>query len=278
MKSIQRIILWTGYVALGLIANPVHLQAQTDYTNGNLIINTFNKEPSNVAAITRIDGTLNIGGALTSFPNFAALEVVEGDIIIEGITTNALITLDNIFPVLDTIRGDLVIDNNDFIQTITGFVALDSVGGSLIIGIYIYSTSSEGILNIPDNAQLTSIPSFSSLQTIGEGLSILNNALLPTVSGFEALQTIGFSLNINVNPELTSIPSFSSLQTIGDDININDNPKLTNCCGIRPFIRTALLQRNGTGCNSVDEIETNCAPPAPPTTTSTTSSTSSTSS
>ena len=185
MKNIQRIILLTGYLALVLIANPVPLQAQTDYTSGDLTIDADAAEPSNVAAITRIDGNLTIGGSISTFPNFAALEVVEVDIVIDGITTNALITLDDIFPALDTIRGDLIIYNNDFIQTITWFCALDSVGGSLIIGEDISSISSEG------NPSLTTTPSFSALQTIGVWLSINSNDKLKTVSGFGRSEVSG---------------------------------------------------------------------------------------
>ena len=90
-------MLWTGYVALGLIANPVHLQAQTDYTNGNLTISAPGSVPSNVTTLTRITGNLTIGGTIASFPNFATLEVVEGNLDINGITTNALTALEDIF-------------------------------------------------------------------------------------------------------------------------------------------------------------------------------------
>ena len=124
MKSIQRIILWTGYVALVLIANPVHLQAQTTpYTSGDLTIGSDGEVPSNVTRITRIDGNLTIIRTITTFPNFAALEVVEGDLYINGITTTRLTALTNIFPALDSVRGDLFILGNDHLQTITGFEA-----------------------------------------------------------------------------------------------------------------------------------------------------------
>ena len=89
MKSIQRIILWTGYVALGLIANPVPLHAQTTHT-GDLIIKANGDVPSNVRRITRITGFLSIRGTITTFPNFAALEVVEGNLNINGITNSLL--------------------------------------------------------------------------------------------------------------------------------------------------------------------------------------------
>ena len=65
--------------------------------------------PSDVTTITRIDGNLTIGGTISSFPNFVALEVVEGNLDINGITTASgntpLTNLANIFPALDSVRG-----------------------------------------------------------------------------------------------------------------------------------------------------------------------------
>ena len=69
---------YEGYVSL--IASASFLQAQTDYTGGNLDIDAPGGVPSNVATITTISGNLTIGGTITSFPDFAALEVVEGNI------------------------------------------------------------------------------------------------------------------------------------------------------------------------------------------------------
>ena len=42
--------------------------------------------PAAVPTITRITGDLSISGTITSFPDFAALEVVEGNLAIDGIT------------------------------------------------------------------------------------------------------------------------------------------------------------------------------------------------
>ena len=81
MKNIQRIMpYYFRIIAVFFIASTASLQAQTDYTGGDLDIDADAAEPSNVAAITRIDGNLTIGGTITTFPNFAALEVVEENI------------------------------------------------------------------------------------------------------------------------------------------------------------------------------------------------------
>ena len=49
------------------------------YTDGDLAIEANIFVPSNVAETTRITGDLEISGAITEFPDFATLAVVEGD-------------------------------------------------------------------------------------------------------------------------------------------------------------------------------------------------------
>ena len=92
--------------------------------------------------------------------DFAALEVVEGNLSIISITTAGFVDLSNIFPSLDSIRGDLLIQHHtsaQVVQTITGFASLDSIGGDIRIN---------------------------------------NNTSLRTISGFEMLTTIAGSLRI----------------------------------------------------------------------------------
>ena len=143
--------------------------------------------------VTRINGDLTIRAAITSFPDFAALRVVEGDLSILDITTSSLAVLDDIFPKLDTIHESLRIHSQSVVQTITGFRTLDSLGGSL---------------------------------------SVYNNASLRTLPLFSALKYIDNNFVIEDNDALTTVASFQSLQTIGDDFKIEDNSKLTGYFGL----------------------------------------------
>ena len=237
MKNIQRIMKY--YLAVFFLASPAYLQAQTPYTSGDIDIDAPADVPSNVAAITRIDGDLDIGGTITVFPNFAALKIVEGDLSIRGITTNTLTDLTNIFPVLDSVRGDLTIVS-EHIQAISGFAELDSVGGDLdVVSNTLLATVSgfdglsiiAGTLSIGlfggRNDALTSFPSFSALTSIGVGLRIENNDALTTISGFDALETIGQFLLIGLNGRLTTVSGFAALQNIEDDLDITNNAQLT---------------------------------------------------
>ena len=192
---------------------------------GPFTINSDVDIPGNVADLTRIVGDLTIGGTITTFPNFAALTAVEGNLTISGITTGALTSLDGIFPVLDSIRGDLVIQNHAVVQRITGFVTLDSIGRDLNI----------------NNTSLTTLPAFDALTRIGNDFFIQNNAVLATVEGFE------------------------SLKSIGNNFIANDNIKLSSCCGLVRLVDdtatpggTTTVARNVAGCNSVDDIKANC--------------------
>ena len=249
MKNFKGIILC--FIVIH-IASASFLQAQGDYTGGDLDITADDEVPSNVAAITRIDGSLTILGGITSFPDFDALEVVEGDLeigLIGFITTNTLTALVDIFPALDSVRGSLHISSNFSLQTITGFAELDSVGGQLLISGNDALTSipsfdalkSSGHVGIIQLDMLRSISGFSALKTIrGGGIEIDGNRALRTISGFEALTSL-VVLSINHNPELTSIPSFSALTrivevvrddgTFGGSLFIENNAKLTTISG-----------------------------------------------
>ena len=175
---------------------------------------------------------------------------MEGNLTIEDITTSGLTSLSDIFPALDSVRGDLTIVNSRA-ETITGFVELDSIGGDIFIhdpslttisGFDVLATIA-GSLNIGNrnsivaNAALTTLPTFSALKTIGNSLNINNNAALKSISGFDVLETINGSLHIGSsfltsgNPLLTSLPPFSALKTIGGSLSILGNDLLTTISG-----------------------------------------------
>ena len=248
MKNIQKIILSKYYLAVLFLASTAYLQAQTTpYTRGNLAITQDADIPSNVTTITRITGSLIIRGTITTFPNFAALEVVELNLNIDGITTAGLIALSGIFPALDSVRGDLQIENQTVVETISGFAELDSVGGTIQIGRFSSVNQSlrtlsgfaaltriGGALSIQSNVALTTLPSFAALKTIGDNLSANDNDVLTTLPTFAALTSIGGNLSIPSNATLNTISGFDVLETINGALNIGSfnfgvgNPALTS--------------------------------------------------
>ena len=273
MKNIQRIILSKYYLAVLLLASTAYLQAQrTPYTRGNLSITQDADIPSNVSEITRITGALVISGTITTFPNFAALEVVELKLGINGITTPSLTTLTDIFPALDSVRGDLEIQNNTVVRTITGFAELDSVGGNLSIG------SNDALMSLPSfsaltsiggsleigrrmtfstlglmNPLLTTVSGFGALKTVGEDIHISRNAKLTTVSGFDALKTVGQTLHISGNAKLTTISGFDVVESVG--LSIEDNPLLTTLPSFSAFKRGGLAIRNNAKLTTISGFD-----------------------
>ena len=217
MTNIQRISRLICFFAFLLIAASFSLQAQSPpYVDGDLLIESDDDVPSNVSTLTRIQGNLIIGGNITSFPEFSNLEVGEGNVAISTITTIGLTDLNNIFPALDTIYGELLIELNAWLTTISGFAELDSVGGRV------------GFIN---NFRLTTIPTFDALTRIEGNLFLTKNGIVGLISVFPALIRVGGGVIIASNNSLTTLPTFDALTRIEDALFINDNDMLTTVSG-----------------------------------------------
>ena len=208
--------------------------------------------PDNVTEVTRITGNLTISGTISSFPDFAALSVVQGNLTIDNITTGTLTDLSAIFPTLDSIYGALIIQNQSVVATITGFASLDTIGGNL---------------SINTNTSLTSIPSFSTLDDIGNDFSIDNNDVLTSISGFDALETVGNDFIITRNVALETLPTFATITSIGKDFTVTGNTTLSECCALLRFVDgtvapvgTTGISGNAAGCSASTEITNACLP------------------
>ena len=221
--------------ATDISGNAAGCNATTEITNAclsELTINSDTDIPSDAGTLTRIRGNLTIGGTTSTFPNFAALEVVEGNLVISGLTTSAFIAFTDIFLVLEEVQGDLIIQNNEFVRTITGFVALSEVDGNVSIG---------GVTSGDGNDALTAVPDLNALTTIGGDLVIANNGVL------------------------TTAPALSGLTTLTGDLTVQDNAQLASCCGLLRLVDNTVvpggsttISGNATGCESGDAIEAAC--------------------
>ena len=182
-------------MAVFFIASTAYLQAQrSPYVSGDLTIATDTDVPSNETTLATITGNLSISGTITEFPDFAALETVEGNLTISGLTDTNLTDLANIFPLLEEVDGDLLIQNNGFITTIRGFASLNGVGGNVSIG---GATSGDG------NAALTVVSGFGALTSIGSDFTVSNNAALSSCCGLlrivDASVTVGGDSDVSSN-------------------------------------------------------------------------------
>ena len=136
--------------------------------SAGLTIQTDEDVPENVAILKRITGTLTIGGTITEFPNFASLEVVEEDLIIESITTGTLTSLEGIFPLLTEVKGNLIVRSHTVVETLSGFPELSSIGGNL---------------DITGNASLSTVSGFGFLTSFTGDLTVSSNVALSSCCG-----------------------------------------------------------------------------------------------
>ena len=153
-------------------------------------------------------------------------------------------TLDDIFPVLDSVRGDLSITGNLELETISGFNELDSVGGDININFNIKMKTFSGFGKLKKvggrvalfgSNDVTTVSGFSALTSIGKdviiGLRFLANHSLTTLPPFSSLTRIGGTLKVEANPALATFSGFPVLKRIGGGIDVNNNPALATLSG-----------------------------------------------
>ena len=239
---------------------------------GNLSVQSINGLTDDLPRITRIKGNLTIRENLNSFPDFASLRAVEGDLMIN--TRGPLESVADIFPVLDSVYGNLRIINVSLV-TIGGFANLEYVGGdvSLTEGSGLKDVSLGALLEIKgslliDRLGVTTLPTFSALKTIGDVLRIRGNTSLVNGSTFPALTGIGGDLIVELNEQLTTLPTFPVLTSLGA-LTVRGNTALSDCCAFLPLLKTTstftrtnssnTVFGNAKGCLSVLEARKSCA-------------------
>ena len=114
----------------------------------------------------------------------------------------------------------------------------------------------------------------NNLGPLSNLVEITGNLLIQTtnvtiMTGLEGLTTLGGSLTIFFNGQLASLNGLGNLATVGGAFYMYYNFKLNDCCAVYGLINSAtppspiVVFFNKVGCNSVAEINTNCAPPPP---------------
>jgi len=84
----------------------------------------------------------------------------------------------------------------------------------------------EGDLILEDNLFLQGVEAWSYLHTVGGDLVVGNNANLATLAGFISLTEVGGSLRIEGNPSLQTVRALQRVQSVGGDLSIQDNPRV----------------------------------------------------
>jgi len=177
-----------------------------------------------------------------------------GELIIAG-NTAFFTTLSGLNPLLNAVGGNLHIENNAGLTSLTGLGNIASVGGDLRISLNPGLTNLSGLggitsiggsLNI-DGAGLTSLNGLSPMLTsipgsLSIGFSSFGSTALTTLNGLGNITSIGGALSITGNP-LSNLNGLSPLLTsIPLGIGIALNPNLTSLTGLNHIASAGSLE------------------------------------
>jgi hypothetical protein len=129
---------------------------------------------------------------------------------------------------------------------------------------------------IYNNAELNSIEGLKNILSVGGSLYIESNSKLESLAGLDNIKSLGEYLYIADNDVLNDISGIRNIdpstvkstnQTWEKDLNIFNNPQLSECAmDLCPFVTfpglTTDIHDNATGCDSRQEVEASCSPPA----------------
>jgi hypothetical protein len=130
---------------------------------------------------------------------------------------------------LQTVIGDLIIEDNNALKNIDGLVGLTTAGAI-------------GLIN---NGTLADISGLSNLQTVKHWFEIKWNPMLTDLEGLTALTTVGIApamsfLAIASNETLNTLDGLSAIQEV-QNLIIEDNPSLAVICYQNNGSQAALL-------------------------------------
>lgn len=187
--------------------------------------------PRALLRVTRIDGTLWIGRShaleQVSLPR---LETIGGDLSIDD--NSALTTIAD-FPSLTKVKT-LLIGDNESLASVGSFPKLSSVGtfavleNDVLVTIGDFDELTEaGSLEFEDLALVENLGTFPKLAKVRDRLYVGYTDALERLPDFPALENVGH-LHIVENANLSDIAGLSSLEVVEKDLRIANNPKLSN--------------------------------------------------
>ena len=227
--------------------------------------------------------TFSTQAQIDSFPiNYPYCTSIEGVVLIEG---DDITNIDALIQV-SHIGGDLIIGNNELLNSITGLSNLASLEGSLKIGYY---QEVGGILILRNNPLLSSLSGIQGLDNINGELWIIGNLSLSNFAGLDNIISIDSNLYVWYNTNLDDMTSLSNLDSIGGTLSIQNNSILTSLLGLDSIAAASienleifdnyllsqcevisvceylkvpggiiLIENNGSGCFDQDEVESAC--------------------
>lgn len=145
-----------------------------------------------------------------------------------------------------------------FNPNLTTLQGLNSLAGNIGGGVY-----------ISGNDNLTNISAISNITSVdGSTLELNANGSLSDASALNNIVLIGGGLWIQDNPLLTSLNFLNNALVINnnnnDEVRIRGNSQLAVCsitaiCNYLAAGKPAIIENNSAGCNSISEINSQCA-------------------
>lgn len=182
-------------------------------------------------------GDLTITTSVLTDVDLPNLQWVGGNLIIENNTT--LTSLSGLSALFD-VNGDLNITGNAGLTTLSGLSALQSVGGSLEVasnpdlaslGLTAVNSvgimSEDGSITIDSNPALTNA-NLTSLTSVSGNLEIFDNDALASLSGLGAFASVGGNLYVSDNGHLTSLGGLGNVTDVGDYLYVQGNDLLAS--------------------------------------------------
>jgi len=194
---------------------------------------------------------------------FNSLEEVDAHFVIRN--NDKLTSLVNGFNNLYSIAWAMVIQDNNSLLAIDGFLNLTTIGSYLAIG----SWDDDG----RGNEDLQTINGFDVLNSVGHSVQIELNEKLKSIKGFNSLSNIGRWFRVQNNEDLETINGFKNLEDIGtyiddrwndtDYLSIGNNQSLTNIVGLDSLNHIKghfIIENNGklvldANFNSLEEVD-----------------------
>lgn len=230
-------------------------------TNVDDFILFRNKKLSNIPAFTSLKTAKKIRlennafQNLTGFSNLEQLDILT----LTALSAKSLDAFNNLKIVTSELRLSL---NN--VEAFNAFNALTESGRIICSGFKIPSFTifnnleKVNSLFIHGFDDLTSLNGMNNLKDI-KYLELNDNKNLLSVEGFQNVKSLE-ELKIIGNLALNNIQGFSNLETVST-LSLRYNTSLTNCsldflCDLNSS--SVSIDQNGSGCNSLDEININC--------------------
>ena len=196
-----------------------------------------------LGSLTQINQSLSITGnsALTDMSGLNGLVSVYRTI---SITNNPILLSIDLADITGGIIGDFQVENNGALATLVGPLNLTSIGN------HTYIRGNPNLANLTGLENLSSIgrnldisntledifPNFSSLTSVGAGISISSNPNVTTLNFQNIGGTFYDNFIVQNNPSLISLAAPIDITAVGNNVYIAGNPNMVDLTGLENVV------------------------------------------